>query len=188
MEPLGKIPPLLETVLRDRGLDPPAGVDKRAFLTIFYTLRRTTPDATSHAEEVHAELSQALAARLDSEAEPIDSLISYIVIAAKRRALNRVRSLRAIPEVELTDAIEGRHRVAPNQLSVDDADLVKSASRSVSSRDWQLFVALEFEGLSTREVARIFGLTVGSVRVIKCRTVKRLRDAIEEELDPARRS
>jgi RNA polymerase sigma-70 factor (ECF subfamily) len=96
----------------------------------------------------------------------------------------------------LTDPFdEERHRsVSPASnpeallLRTDDATLVARAMDTLPDSVHQLLVLREIEGLSYRELADVMGVPIGTVMSRLSRGREALRDALDSELTPCRRS
>jgi RNA polymerase sigma-70 factor (ECF subfamily) len=62
----------------------------------------------------------------------------------------------------------------------EDADLLRAALQELSALDREIMIARELEGISDRELAFRFAMTLTSVRVRMHRARKRLRALFQE--------
>lgn len=82
------------------------------------------------------------------------------------------------PESPLTDS-EGSP--ASEEARHEDADLLRAALTELSVLDREIMIARELEGVSDRELALRFDLTLTSVRVRMHRARKKIRARFQKE-------
>lgn len=59
-----------------------------------------------------------------------------------------------------------------------DAAVVEKFRKSVSERDWQIFWRIVVDGQAPRDVAQEQGLTANTVRIVKTRLLRKLRELL----------
>jgi len=82
------------------------------------------------------------------------------------------------PESPLTDS---ESSVRNEEARHEDVDLLRAALAELSPLDREIMIARELEGVSDRELAQRFELTLTSVRVRMHRARKKIRARFQEE-------
>lgn len=107
---------------------------------------------------------------------PKSSFRAWMRTIAIRCAIDLMRRRRPESPLSETEASsadeEGRH---------EDADLLRAALEELSVMDREIMIARELEGVSDRELAFRFEITLTSVRVRMHRARKRLRALFQEK-------
>jgi RNA polymerase sigma-70 factor (ECF subfamily) len=141
--------------------------------TALAAARRVTGDAAlaeDAAQEAYLRAFRAL-----DRYRPNSSFRAWIRTIAIRCAIDLMRRRRPESPLSETEASssgeEARH---------EDADLLRAALEALSVLDREIMIARELEGVSDRELAFRFEITLTSVRVRMHRARKRLRALFQE--------
>jgi RNA polymerase sigma-70 factor (ECF subfamily) len=154
--------------------DATAALVRLAAPTALAAARRVTGDAGLAEDAAQEAFLRAFRALDRFRAR--SSFRAWIRTIAIRCAIDLVRRRR--PESRLselhaaTGSEESRH---------EDIDLLRAALAELSPLDREIMIARELEGVSDREIARRFDLTVTSVRVRMHRARKKIRVRFQKE-------
>ena len=107
---------------------------------------------------------------------PQSSFRAWVRTIAIRCAIDLMRRRR--PESPLSETEPARSN---EEARHEDTDLLRHALRELSVLDRELMVARELEGVSDRELAVRFDITLTSVRVRMHRARKRIRSRFQEK-------
>ncbi len=136
--------------------------------------RRITAD-TSLAEDAAQEAFLKAFRALDRY-RPQSNFRSWVRTIAIRCAIDLVRRRR--PESPLPEA-----QPAPGneEARQEDTDLLRAALAALSPLDREIMIAREIEGVSDREIAQGFEISVTAVRVRMHRARRKIRARFEKE-------
>ena len=107
---------------------------------------------------------------------PQSSFRAWVRTIAIRCAIDLVRRRR--PELPLSDTERSPRDEGAGH---EDADLLRAALAELSALDRELMIARELEGVSDRELALRFEITLSSVRVRMHRARKKIRARFQED-------
>lgn len=85
----------------------------------------------------------------------------------------QVAELQEVPTVETGSETSRNHEGTTQKL-----EFVRNVKNLVSERDWQLFWRVVVDGQSAVEVGEEFGVTANTVRIVKMRVLRKLRNQI----------
>lgn len=136
--------------------------------------RRVTGDS-SLAEDA-AQEAFLRAFRAIDRYRPQSSFRAWVRTIAVRCAIDLMRRRR--PELPLTDS---EAATTSEEARHEDVDLLRAALSELSPLDREIMIARELEGVSDRELANRFQMTLTSVRVRMHRARKKIRAHFLEE-------
>lgn len=121
--------------------------------------------------------------RYDANAAP---LRNYLMMMARRRALDRVRSevRRFAREQRHGQPASGQHQMSPSDevAAAETASLVRDAVRMLPDGQRRLVELAYFEGMTYREVARAVGIPEGTAKSRLRLALTKLEAALDRQL------
>lgn len=142
--------------------------------TALAAARRVTGDAALAEDAAQEAFLRAFRA-LDRY-RPQSSFRAWVRTIAIRCAIDLMRKRR--PESSLSETQPGS---ASEETRHEDTDLLRAALEELSILDREILIARELEGVSDRELASRFEITLTSVRVRMHRARKRIRARFQEK-------
>jgi RNA polymerase sigma factor (sigma-70 family) len=121
--------------------------------------------------------------------ESFEDLKALVSVIAERRAKDLIRRLQAEKRsAEATESIEGHEQILPAAMpspfdlanAHDVARLLTALMAELSQEEYKLLRAFYFRGMKQEEIAEFFGKPLGTIGVKLSRTLKKLRQKIEE--------
>lgn len=138
--------------------------------------RRRLPDAAGlEAEDVLSDVVLRLLERADILAE-VENVTAYLFTALANRIADLFRRKREEPLTEAT----------PEPLALDDAEQQLGLSEALSllsTAERAVWLAVEMEGFSFRELAEMWGEPIGTLLSRKSRATKSLQRIMAEATD-----
>lgn len=152
-------------------------------------------DANNIAQDVFAVIAAKLSTfeyRHDG-----DTFRGWIRRITQNKIRDHFRKLQKVPRASGGTAWFRQLADMPSQQTIEDkeptttgtsstessanAELVRQVKDCVSQRDWQFFWRVVVDGQSAVEVGDEFGVTANTVRIVKMRVLRKLRQAMDAE-------
>jgi RNA polymerase sigma-70 factor (ECF subfamily) len=155
----------------------------RYFPRVYTYMRYRTPDVDT-ADDLTAQTFEQALARIESYDPRKGPFVAWLFAIARNLVNDSLRRRRRIEWLPL-ESLEGRpgRSASPEKQSelADEQRRLLSAMKTLSA-DQRDLLALKFAGeMTNREIARLTGMSEQNVGVILHRSIKKLRNRLEEE-------